>query len=277
LERVELLPAQEEVFQTLQVHSQQGGLCLVLGEPGTGKSVVKEAVRRLAEDKRIVVACVGRTMHTYWHTVKLLCRAFGIEEDGSPVLCEKKLIEEAWSLNRTGKSLITVVDDAHLMEIETLRRLRLLFEVPETGGRRQRPKGVPTGTRPWMAEQFPKNHNVILMGQPELLSAMSLKVHEDIKSRVTYSVVMRKLSPEDMEKFLFGQLDRSGLAHKVFSEDALHLVVRNSEGVLRRARNLAVGCLLEAVRAQSREVTLDLANRVLLQPHWREHFDVVQG
>ena len=37
---------QQEIFDTLTVHCQQGGLCLVLGEPGTGKSVIKHALQR---------------------------------------------------------------------------------------------------------------------------------------------------------------------------------------------------------------------------------------
>jgi hypothetical protein len=36
---VELLPHQQDVLDTLRVHSQQGGLCLIVGEPGTGKSL----------------------------------------------------------------------------------------------------------------------------------------------------------------------------------------------------------------------------------------------
>ena len=34
---LELLPQQQEIHDTLKVHCQQGGLCLVLGVPGTGK------------------------------------------------------------------------------------------------------------------------------------------------------------------------------------------------------------------------------------------------
>ena len=42
----ELLPGQQEIYDTLTVHCQQGGLCLVLGVPGTGKSVIKQALQR---------------------------------------------------------------------------------------------------------------------------------------------------------------------------------------------------------------------------------------
>ena len=42
-DNLQLLPTQREVFETLKVHSQQGGLCLIVGEPGTGESILKEA------------------------------------------------------------------------------------------------------------------------------------------------------------------------------------------------------------------------------------------
>jgi len=57
---------------------------------------------------------------------------------------------------------------------------------------------------------------------------------------------------------------------RVRTPEAFGLVVRASEGYLRRARNLCVGSLLEAVRDRVRTVDLKQVNRVLLQPHWRE-------
>ena len=245
LEHVELLPHQQEIYDTLMVHSRQGGLCLLLGDPGTGKSVIKEALKQ-QQDKRLVVVTVARTLHTYGNTIKILCQAFSIETDeGSYFKIEKRLIEEAYSLHRQGKMLVTIIDDAHFLEMDTLRRLRLLFE------------------------DFPKSHNVILIGQPALLHQMSLKVNEDIKSRVTYSIIMPKLVAVDMQSFILAELDRVTLAHNTFDTDSLSLVIRSSEGILRRARNLTLGCLLEAVRSQKKHVDLAMVNRVLIHPHWR--------
>ena len=124
---LELLPGQQEILDTLKVHCQQGGLCLVLGVPGTGKSVVKQALQQLPE-KQHLVATVARTLHSYLNTVKILCDAFRIEFEHCAFKCERKLIEQAFSLNRTGKSLTTILDDAHLMDLANLRKLRLLFE-----------------------------------------------------------------------------------------------------------------------------------------------------
>jgi MSHA biogenesis protein MshM len=248
-DNITLLDLQQEVFDILKVHSHQGGLCLLMGEPGTGKTMIRTAINQQA-DKTSLVITIGRTLHTYYNTVKMLCHAFKIEHKGSSFTCEKRLIEEAYNLNNTGKTLIVIIDDAHLMDMHTLRKLRLLFE------------------------EFPKNHNIILVGQPQLLHNMALKINDDIKSRVTYSTILKKLNPDEMENFILRELDEVGLSHNTFTEDALSLVVRSSEGVLRKARNLCLSCLVEAVRSRKKIIGIDNVNQVLIQPHWRIEHDI---
>ena len=245
----ELLPAQQEIVDTLKVHCQQGGLCLVLGLPGTGKSVIKQALQRLPESQHLVAA-VARTLHTYTNTVKILCDAFKIEFHSSAFHCERKLIEQAFALNHAGKALTTILDDAHLMDLANLRRLRLLFE------------------------DFPKNHNLVLIGRTSLLADLDLGVNHDIKSRVTYSAIAKRLAPDALREFILRELDHAGLGHNTFTPPAIDLVVRSADGVLRKARNLGVGCLIEAVRSAQRAVDIDIVNRVLMQPHWQKDADL---
>jgi MSHA biogenesis protein MshM len=245
-----LLPHQVEIFETLRVHCQQGGLCIVVGEPGTGKSALKQALCK-HDPKRMITPVVNRTLHTYPSTIRILCEAFQIDSDGQSFSCEARLIQEAHRINHQGKMLIPIVDDAHLMDVDSLRRLRLL------------------------CEDFPKNHNLVLFAQSPLLQKLSLSVNDDIKSRVTYSVVMPKLNPDDMTSFIHGELDRVALAHRTFTDDALALIVRSSEGVLRRARNLCVASLLETVRDRVKTVDLKQVNKVLLQPHWRQDRELI--
>lgn len=245
-----LLPQQQEIFDILKVHCQQGGLCLVLGSPGTGKSVIKQALQRLPDNQHLV-ATVGRTLHTYTNTVKILCEAFRVEFDSSAFKCERRLIEQAFSLNHAGKCVTTILDDAHLMDLANLRQLRLLFE------------------------DFPKNHNLVLIGQPRLLANLDLGVNHDIKSRVTYSVITKRLNADSLRDFILRELDRVGLGHNTFTQPAVDLIVRSADGVLRKARNLCVGSMIEAVRSGSKTIDIDNVNRVLMQPHWQKESDLV--
>ena len=246
---ITLLTHQQAVFDTIQVHSRQGGLCVIMGDPGTGKSVIKNAI--ISQDKKkVVTPTVSRTLHTYQSILKILCAAMDITPGAHAEKNEKLLIEAAFKINAKGRMLVPVIDDAHLMEIDCLRRLRLLFE------------------------DFPKNHNLVLIAQTGLMHNLKLSVNEDIRSRITYSVNLNRLNPEDIKAFIFEQLDRIGLGHNTFGDEALDLIVRSSEGILRRVRNLCVSALLETVRDQKRIVGLEQVNTVLMQPHWRQERDV---
>ena len=250
-QNISLLPQQQDIFDTLRVHSQQGGLCLLLGEPGTGKSVIKEAVKN-HDPKRLITPVVNRTLHTYFSTLRIFCQAFSIDFDGCDFRCEKRLIEEAFRLNHLGKMLVPIIDDAHFMDVSCLRKLPLLFE------------------------DYPKNHNHIHIAHPSIITNINLPVNDDIKSRITYSVIVPKLNPDDLSRFILHQLDMVKLGHNTFSEYALGLIIRSSEGVLRRARNLCLSSLLEAVRDHTKTVDLKQVNRVLIQPHWRQNHDLEQ-
>ncbi len=244
-----LLSHQQDIFDVLLVHAQQGGLCLVIGEPGTGKSILKSALLN-HDPKRMITPVVNRTLHTYHNTLRILCAAFEIEFQGQDHHCERLLVAHAFSLHRAGKMLVPIIDDAHLMPADCLRKLRLLFE------------------------DFPRTHNLLLLGQPPLLQTLSLSVNEDVKSRITYSALMPRLSPESIEAFLLDQFDRCGLGHNTFTPEALALIVRSGDGILRRTRNLTISSLIEAVRDHTRSVDLKQVNRVLIQPHWRKDHDL---
>ena len=245
-EKTDLLPHQKRHMEVLKVHSHQGGLCLIIGEPGTGKSVLKNHLMAY-NPKQWLTPVINRSLHSWHNILRLLCQAFELETDGSDHRCESRLIAEARALNLKGKQLVPIIDDAHLLPIQALRKLRLLLE------------------------DFPKNHNLILIGQPELNTTLQLRINHDIKSRITYSAKLDQLNSSDLTDYIKGQLDRVRLPHSTFTEAALNLILRSSEGTLRAVKNLCIGSLIEAVRDQTKIVDLKQVNTVLLQPHWRHN------
>jgi hypothetical protein len=69
------------------------------------------------------------------------------------------------------------------------------------------------------------------------------------------SAFLQLTSEPAAEEFILGQLDRAGLGHNTFTQEALALVVRSGEGLLRRTRNLCLSKTYDAsVRNRGRRL-----------------------
>ena len=245
-----LLAQQKSIFEIVKIHSQHGGFSVIIGNPGVGKSVLKEHIEALGKEKDNVVASFSRTMHTYPNILKQLAEAFKLDVPDKTL--EKELIQVAYRHVRDRKTLYTLIDEAHLIDMQVLRKLRLLFD------------------------QFPKKHNLVLLGQRDLLHYLSLTVNEDIKSRITYSVNILPLNDQDLEHYIVKELENVRMGLNTFDSAATELIVRSAQGNLRLCRNLCYGSLIEACRESKRNVSIQHVNNVLIQPHWRSHEELIK-
>ena len=247
---LKLLPQQQKIFEIIQIHSQHGGFSVVTGGPGVGKSVLLEHIQQLGKERNTVVISMSRTMHTYINILKQLAESLKI--DVSVRVLEKELIQVAYNYIRDNKTIYTIIDEAHLLDMDALRKLRLLFD------------------------QFPKKHNLILLGQRELLYYLSMKVNEDIKTRVTYSENILPLNDQDLEQYIVKELETVKLGINTFDSAAIEVILRSAQGNLRLCRNLCYGSLIEACRDSKRIVSIKHVNNILIQPHWRSHDELVK-
>ena len=119
---------------------------------------------------------------------------------------------------------------------------------------------------------LPPNHNLVLIGRPSLLVSLNLGVNQAINSH--HLLITNRLNSDAMRDFILRELDRVGLGHNTFTRPAIELIVRSADGVLRKARNLSVGCMIEAVRSANKTIDIDNVNRVLMQPHWQKEADL---
>jgi type II secretory pathway predicted ATPase ExeA len=245
-----LLPQQKHISEIVNIHSQQGGFSVVIGEPGVGKSVLREHIEALDKERDITVVSCARTLHTYLQILYQLADSFKIEVPEKQL--EKELIQNAFNHIRERKTLYILIDEAHLLDMQVLRKLRLLFE------------------------QFPKKHNLILFGQRDLLYYLSMNVNKDIKSRITYSADIKPLNDDDLERYIIKELESVRLGINTFDNAAIELIIRSSQGNLRLCRNLCYGSLIEACRETKKIVTISHVNNVLVQPHWRSHEELIK-
>ncbi len=66
-----------------------------------------------------------------------------------------------------------------------------------------------------------------------LLSNLALSVNQNIKSRVTDSVITRRLNLDDMKALMLSEFDQIWLGYNTFTQEALKLIVRSADGVLK--------------------------------------------
>lgn len=245
-----LLTRQQEILDIIKIHAQHGGFSVIVGQPGVGKTILREALQQLGQDKEVEVICFSQTMHTYTKILKQLAESFKIDVPDKGL--EKELIQVAHRYVRERKTLYTLIDEAHLLDMQSLRKLRLLFD------------------------RFPKKHNLVLFGQADLLYYLSMNVNEDIKSRITYSVSLLPLNDQDMEQFITRELAAVKLGANTFNADAIEVILRSAQGNLRLCSNLCYGSLIEACREGKRTVMISHVNAVLIQPHWRSHEQLIK-
>lgn len=246
-----LLPQQQAIAEILHIHAQHGGFAVVLGAPGVGKTVLREHLQARAERGEAIVASFSRTLHTYLNLITQLAEAFQLDAPAKQL--EAQLIHTAHGHLRDGKTLYVVIDEAHLIDMIALRKLRLLFD------------------------RFPKRHLLVLLGQPDLLHHLALLPNADIKNRITYSAHLLPLADPDLRTWINAELTAVRLGSNTFDEAALELIERNALGNLRLARNLSHASLLHACRDGKRQVSISHVNEVLIQPHWRSHEQLIKG
>ena len=245
-----LLTQQKQIFDIIKIHSQQGGFSVIIGNPGVGKSVLREHIEALQKERDISVVSCSRTMHTYLNILKQLAESFNMDVPNKDL--EKELISSAFNHIRERKTLYILIDEAHLLDMQVLRKLRLLFE------------------------RFPKKHNLILFGQRDLLHYLSMNVNQDIKSRITYSENILPLNDDDLERYIIKELEAVRMGINTFDSGAIELIIRSAQGNLRLCRNLCYASLIEACRETKKIVTITHVNNVLVQPHWRSHEELIK-
>jgi type II secretory pathway predicted ATPase ExeA len=238
-----LLSQKKEALDIIQIHAQHGGFSVVIGQSGVGKTLLREHLKALNNERQCTVVSCSRTLHTYRQIAQQLADEFRL--DCTDKTMDNALIAAAYAQVKAMKTLYVLIDEAHLMDVNVLRKLRLLFE------------------------QFPKNHNLVLFGQPELMHSLSLSANQDIKSRITYSTYIKPLNDDDMQTFIIDQLTHAKMGINTFTEDAMALIIRTVEGNLRLCRNLCLAALTQAARDTQKTVTTTHVNHALIQPHWR--------
>ena len=204
----------------------ESAIGVVTGECGSGKTVAARAATAALDGSRHTVIYLGAPGVGLRGMYASITTALG----GTPRFHAASLIPQTQDLlaaeaNERGKKTTVVVDEAHLLDGETLEGLRCLSNA---------------------AMDSVAPFGLILLGQPSLRRRLRLGSFAALDQRVGLRYVMSGLEVTETGPYIAHHLSLAGRADTLFSDDAVALIHQVSRGLPRVINNLAVQALVAA-------------------------------
>ena len=215
------------------------GLTLLVGEVGSGKTMLLYTLRALLQKRNFSLAfCVNPT-YTPTEFYDFLLHALGVE--CSSTLKSRQLIalEEKLLSNRAeGKRTVLIVDEAQRLSMEVLEEVRLLLNL-------ETPRE--------------KLLEIIMAGQQELSDFIQKPELRQLKQRISFCCKLSPLSRKELGEYVHHRLMRSGLSKTtIFPPATLDLVYSRTKGIPRLVNTLCDNCLRIGFAVQSAQVTVSI-------------------
>jgi type II secretory pathway predicted ATPase ExeA len=201
-------------------------LGVITGEVGAGKTVaIRAALAGLDTSRHTIIylsnpAVGGRGLYTG------IVRALG----GVPRFHKAALIPQTVDLlaaedHERGRTVVLVLDEAHLLDTDQLEELRLL-------------------TNADMDSHSP--FAALLVGQPTLRRRIKLGTFAALDQRIRLRYAMPSMSDVETASYIAHHLALAGRSDTMFSDDATALIHQVARGLPRAVNNLAVQALVAA-------------------------------
>ncbi len=217
--------------------SQRKGFVSVIGEVGTGKTIVLRAFLERLDRSKTTAVCLLNPLATF---EQILDEILPPDFQGSTDDRFRSLQEWLISEYREGRNVVVAIDEAQRMSVATLERLRLLSNL-ET------------------AEH--KLIQMILVGQPELERKLQQKSLRQLWQRIAVRATIWPLNRTDSIAYVLHRLSKAtgGSNKPVFTRAALRHLVRRGSGNPRKLNILCDRALIAGFSYQKRPVPLAVA------------------
>ncbi|MEO5816010.1 MAG: AAA family ATPase [Gemmatimonadaceae bacterium] len=200
----------------------RGGLSLITGEIGCGKTMLAQSLADRLQDTPSRVIALPYPKVTPSQLLATVARGLGIE---APPRGKLAVIEALGArlgeLHRNGRRPVLVVDEAQLASPSLLEEIRLLTN---------------------FEDRQDKHLHVVLLGQPELRGRV--RKRPQIDQRVSLRFHIDPMETEDVRGYVEHRLGVAGWnGEPIFSDDAVAALAERSGGVPRRINTLATQAL----------------------------------
>lgn len=229
----------KEASARLQLIKQTRGIFCLTGEPGAGKT---SALRRFVSELNPQTHSHCYTPHAtvnrgdlYRQLNALLKLPVRLRKSDLFDQIQKAIFEMH---EAHGKTPVIILDEAHLMDHETLTELIMI-------------------TNFQMDSKAP--FILALIGQPDLRETLKRRIHEPLNQRIALRYHMAGIqTDEEAGQYVRHQLKLAGRSDPLFDEPAVAMLRQLGQGLPRKIGNLALAAMTLAIAKREQAVGSDL-------------------
>jgi type II secretory pathway predicted ATPase ExeA len=229
-------PQVEELNDHLEALVDDGGIGMVTGEIGIGKTTAVRNFISNVDQGHYHICYVGNTRHPRG-ILKAFVESFGV----TPAFLRSDILSQmARLVTRTfleqRRRTIFVLDEAHTVEDSFLEDLRLAtnFEMD---------------SRDSLA--------LILVGHPSLRARLRQPIHAAFADRIVVHYRLEGLSSSETSAYIGEHMQQAGAEPDIFSPEACKALFEIAQGVPRRINRLALACLLKGISGKVKPITAE--------------------
>jgi len=230
--------ALQGVIQRFEYALRLGGIALVTGEIGSGKSTSLRYVsgRLHPSEYKVfnVIACSGTIMELYRQIVTALTiNRSSISKSNMLNLIKKEITDLA--VSQKLKPLL-IIDEASMLRLDVLAELHTLCQFEQDSQMRL---------------------TLILVGHSNLEDKLQYRESAPLASRVIAKTHLEGLNREGMREYIHHHVQLAGLTNNPFEDASITAIHQASGGLLRKANHLSRGALMAAAQNNSQVVTAE--------------------
>ena len=237
-------PVMADILGRLSYVADRQLFAVVTADAGCGKStLIRRFASSLPKEEYILLYLSDSKLTPRWFYKGMLDQ-LGIESRFYRGDAKRQLQKEVEVIRGVeGKKVVCVLDEAHLLEKETIEEFRFLLNY-----------------------KFDSMSPMALVpaGQTELWDKLRLQRYAAVRQRIGINCILPHLDRAETESYIRSHLEYAGGRQDIFTDKALDEIYRESTGIARRINRICDRCLMYASQ-QGKRLTDEHQVRYVLE------------